>query len=64
MLALGNPDLGNPKYDLKCAQDEVVAIAKDFPQAKVLIRKEATKTAFQDLGAAILLPTFCHPRAI
>ena len=50
VLALGNPDLGNPKYDLKCAQDEVVAIAKDFPQAKVLVRKEATKTAFKTLG--------------
>jgi CHAT domain-containing protein len=50
MLALGNPDLGNPKYDLKCAQDEAAAIAKGFPQAKVLVRKEATKTAFKTLG--------------
>jgi CHAT domain-containing protein len=50
MLALGNPDLGNPKYDLKCAQDEVASIAKGFPQAKVLVRREATKTAFKTLG--------------
>ncbi len=50
VLALGNPDLGNPKYDLKSAQDEVEGIAKDFPRAKVLIRKEATKTAFKTLG--------------
>lgn len=50
VLALGNPDLGNPKYDLKCAQDEAEAIAKDFPQAKVLVRKDATKTAFETLG--------------
>ena len=50
VLALGNPDLGNPKYDLKCAQDEAEAIAKDFPRAKLLVRKEATKTAFKTLG--------------
>jgi CHAT domain-containing protein len=50
VLALGNPDLGNPKYDLKCAQDEAEAIAKGFPQAKVLVRKDATKTAFKTLG--------------
>lgn len=50
VLALGNPDLGNPKYDLKCAQEEVTSIAKGFPQAKVLVRKEATKTAFKTLG--------------
>ncbi len=50
VLALGNPDLGNPKYDLKCAQQEAEAIAKDFPRAKVLVRKDATKTAFTTLG--------------
>jgi CHAT domain-containing protein len=50
VLALGNPDLGNPKYDLKSAQEEAEAIAKDFPRAKVLVRKEATKTAFITLG--------------
>jgi CHAT domain-containing protein len=50
VLALGNPDLGNPKYDLKCAQDEAAAIVKGFPQAKVLVRKDATKTAFKTLG--------------
>jgi CHAT domain-containing protein len=50
VLALGNPDLGNPRYDLKCAQVEAAAIAKDFPQAKVLVRKDATKTAFKTLG--------------
>ena len=50
LLALGNPDLGNPKYDLKCAQDEAEAIAKDFPRATVLVRKDATKTAFKILG--------------
>lgn len=50
MLAFGNPDMGDAHYDLKFAQDEVQAIAKDFPQAKVLVRQEATKSAFQTLG--------------
>jgi len=50
VLALGNPDLGNPKYDLKFAQEEVASITKDFPQAKVLVRKDASKTAFKTLG--------------
>jgi CHAT domain-containing protein len=50
VLALGNPDLGNRKYDLKYAQDEAVAIAKGFPQAKVLVRQDATKTAFKTLA--------------
>jgi CHAT domain-containing protein len=50
VLALGNPDLENPEHDLKFAQDEAETIAKDFPKAKVLVRKEATKTAFKSLG--------------
>jgi CHAT domain-containing protein len=50
LLAFGNPDLGDPQYDLKFAQDEVQAIAKTFPQAKVLVRQEATKSAFRSLG--------------
>jgi len=55
VLALGNPDLGNSKFDLKFAQDEAAAIVKDFPQAKVLVRKDATKTAVKTLG-----PTFSY----
>lgn len=50
VLAFGNPDLGNPQYDLKFAQDEAVAVGKGFPNAKVLVRQDATKTAFKTLG--------------
>ena len=50
LLAFGNPDLGDAQYDLKFAQEEVQAIAKTFPQAKVLVRQEATKGAFTSLG--------------
>jgi CHAT domain-containing protein len=50
LLAFGNPDLGDAKYDLKFAQDEVQTIAKSFPNTKVLVRREATKSAFKTLG--------------
>ncbi len=50
-LIFGNPDLGDPKYDLKYAEEEAVTISKGFPRAKVLIRKEATKTAFKKFGS-------------
>ncbi len=50
-LIFGNPDLGDPKYDLKYAEEEAVTISKGFPRARVLIRKEATKTAFKKFGS-------------
>ncbi len=46
-LIFGNPDLGDPKYDLKHAGEEAVAISKEFSQAKVLLRKDATETDFK-----------------
>jgi len=57
LLAFGNPDLGNPQYDLKFAQEEAVAIAKTFPGAKVLVRKEASKTALRTMGGQF---TYLH----
>ncbi len=50
-LIFGNPDLGDSKYDLKYAEEEAVTISRGFPHAKVLIRKEATKTAFKKIGS-------------
>jgi CHAT domain-containing protein len=50
LLALGNPDLGDPKYDLKFAQEEAVAIAKAFPRSTLLVRKQASKAALKTLG--------------
>ncbi|MDI6890607.1 MAG: CHAT domain-containing protein [Thermodesulfovibrionales bacterium] len=46
-LIFGNPDLGDPRYDLKHAEEEVVEISKEFLQAKVLLRKDATETDFK-----------------
>jgi CHAT domain-containing protein len=47
LLAFGNPDLGNPQFDLAYAQDEAIAITKNRPQSRVLLRKDANETAFR-----------------
>jgi len=50
ILALGNPDLGNPELDLKFAQAEALAVAKTLPQSRALLRRDATETAFRKYG--------------
>jgi len=50
-LIFGNPKLGDPKYDLKFAQDEALAIGKIIPASHVLLRSEASKTNLQNLGS-------------
>ncbi len=52
LLALGNPDLGNPEYDLPFAQAEAVNVAKKVRGGKVLLRKDATETAVKQYGAS------------
>lgn len=47
VLALGNPDLGDPRYDLEFAQAEAKSIAGSMPRSKALTRKEASKSAFK-----------------
>lgn len=47
LLAFGNPDLGNPQYDLEFAQKEAVSITQGRPQSRTLLRKEANETAFR-----------------
>lgn len=51
LLAFGNPDLGDPAYDLPGAQNEAIAITKDQPKSKLLLRKQATETAVKSFGA-------------
>ena len=46
LLAFGNPDLGDKRYDLAHAQTEAQAITRVVPGARALVRKEATETAF------------------
>ena len=50
LLAFGNPDLNDSSLDLPGAQEEVLAITKDTPDAKVLLRKQATETAVKRFG--------------
>jgi CHAT domain-containing protein len=50
LLALGNPDLGDPEFDLPSAQQEAVKVAGMFPNSRALVRSEATKAAVFQLG--------------
>ena len=51
ILALGNPDLGNPAYDLAFAQKEAREVTRIWPNSKVFLRKEATEeTLIRYLG--------------
>lgn len=52
LLALGNPDLGDPKFDLQFAEAEARDVALQFPESRVLVRKAASKSNFRDLAAA------------
>lgn len=45
LIAFGNPDLNDPKMNLRFAQEEAREIAQDRTNAKVLLRKEASKAA-------------------
>jgi len=57
ILAFGNPDLGDARYDLAYAQEEAQAVARTRPQSRVLLRKEATETAFRKYGRSF---TYIH----
>lgn len=47
ILAFGNPDLGDPKYDLKFAEEEAKAIIQTVAKSRVVLRKEATEAALR-----------------
>ncbi|HUJ89603.1 MAG TPA: CHAT domain-containing protein [Syntrophorhabdales bacterium] len=50
ILAFGNPDLGDPRYDLAYAQAEAQSVAGTRPQSLVFLRKDATESAFRKYG--------------
>ncbi|MEI7636889.1 MAG: CHAT domain-containing protein [Syntrophus sp. (in: bacteria)] len=50
ILAFGNPDLGNPKFDLVYAQNEAIAVSRTRPHSMVLLGKEATVAALIKYG--------------
>jgi len=51
LLAFGNPDLGDPKFDLPGAQNETIAITKGSPKSQLFLRHNATETAARKYGS-------------
>ncbi len=47
LLALGNPDLGNPEMDLPGAQEETRVIDRGWQNSRVLLRKLASEANFK-----------------
>lgn len=61
VLALGNPDLGNPRLDLPFAEKEIKSLEQTFAATKSLLRKQATRRAlFAEQSNAALLHFACH----
>ncbi len=51
LLVFGNPALGDRRYDLPGAEAEARAISSLWPDAKVLLRGQASKDAVRAIGA-------------
>ena len=51
MLAFGNPDLGDPRFDLPSSQQEVMVISGMVPESQAYVRREATETQFKSAAA-------------
>ncbi|MDD5248141.1 MAG: CHAT domain-containing protein [Rhodocyclaceae bacterium] len=54
LLALGDPDLGDPRYDLHFAEDEARTVAGVFPGSRLLLRKDASKSNFRKAEGAFV----------
>ncbi len=52
ILIFGNPDLGNPKFDLAYAEQEAKEIAHILPNARVFLRGDATEAALRRYGGS------------
>lgn len=53
LLALGNPDLGDPAMDLRFAESEAQVVARMFPNSALLTRKDASKVNFRKAAAVV-----------
>ena len=53
MLVLGNPDLGDPRLDLRHAESEARAVAGLFPGSRLLVRREASLTNFLNAAGQV-----------
>ncbi len=61
ILALGNPDVGNPRLDLPFAEKEIKSLEQTFGEIISFTRKEATPKALLAIaGAANVLHFSCH----
>lgn len=52
LLALGDPDLGDPSLDLKFAAEEARAVAQINAGARLLLRQDASETNFRKASGA------------
>lgn len=50
LLALGNPDLDDPRLDLEFAEGEAKRVAELNPSSRVLLRKDASESNFRKAG--------------
>ncbi len=50
MLILGNPDLGDSRFDLPNAENEAKEIAALIPESQLLVRGKASKFAFKQFA--------------
>ncbi len=50
LLALGNPDLDDPKLDLAFAEGEAKLVASLYPSSRVLLRRDASESNFKKAG--------------
>jgi CHAT domain-containing protein len=58
LLALGNPDLGDARFDLPNAEREALQVAQLFPASRALVRQQASKTAVEELGSSFAILHF------
>jgi CHAT domain-containing protein/tetratricopeptide (TPR) repeat protein len=58
VLAFGNPDLGDVRFDLPGAQQEALAIAHLSPLSRALVRDQASKAAVVQLGGGFSMLHF------
>lgn len=61
MLALGNPNLRDPRFRLVHAEEEVKSLLEIFPDARVLVGDDANEKAVELLGTDVdILHFACH----
>jgi CHAT domain-containing protein len=61
VLALGNPDVGNARFDLPFAEKEITSLEQTFSQIESYVRKQATPSALAaGTSRANLVHLSCH----